>query len=106
VALDVLGNGEWQRIETTPNILPGHIPGAVHLIWNQLIDPLKACASNLKTLYVNCLKLTAFIRRTTFLPIVPPVFVRSTPYLRGRGQSDRSSVVNDMCLQNSGLTKI
>ncbi len=43
VILDVRGDEEWQRTEATPKSLPGHIPGAVHLVWSQVIDPESMC---------------------------------------------------------------
>lgn len=37
--LDVRGNAEWSRTESTGPTAPGHIPGAVHLVWSDVIDP-------------------------------------------------------------------
>lgn len=37
--LDVRGDAEWTRVESTGAAAPGHIPGAVHLVWSDVIDP-------------------------------------------------------------------
>jgi thiosulfate/3-mercaptopyruvate sulfurtransferase len=37
--LDVRGDSEWSRTEATGSTAPGHIPGAVHLVWSDVIDP-------------------------------------------------------------------
>ncbi|MBV1930396.1 MAG: sulfurtransferase [Porticoccaceae bacterium] len=50
VILDVRGDKEWQRTEATPKSSPGHIPGAVHLVWSQLIDPETMCFKPKNTL--------------------------------------------------------
>lgn len=39
VILDVRSDDEWQRSEPTNTTLPGHIPGATHLVWTDVIDP-------------------------------------------------------------------
>ncbi len=50
VIIDVRGDEEWQRTEATPKSQPGHIPGAVHLVWSQLIDPQSMCFKPKNTL--------------------------------------------------------
>ncbi|RLA50095.1 MAG: hypothetical protein DRQ65_09390, partial [Gammaproteobacteria bacterium] len=50
VVLDVRSDQEWQRTEATPKSSPGHIPGAVHLVWSQLIDPQSMCFKPKNTL--------------------------------------------------------
>lgn len=37
--LDVRGDAEWQRAEPTASALAGHVPGALHLVWTDVIDP-------------------------------------------------------------------
>jgi thiosulfate/3-mercaptopyruvate sulfurtransferase len=37
--LDVRGDSEWTRTESSGSTAPGHIPGAVHLVWSDVIDP-------------------------------------------------------------------
>jgi len=39
VILDVRSDEEWSRIEQTNTTQPGHIPGARHLVWSDVIDP-------------------------------------------------------------------
>lgn len=39
VILDVRSEEEWRRSEPVSETPVGHIPGAVHLAWDQLIDP-------------------------------------------------------------------
>jgi thiosulfate/3-mercaptopyruvate sulfurtransferase len=51
VVLDVRGDEEWQRTEATPKSSPGHIPGAVHLVWNQVVDPESMCFEPENTLF-------------------------------------------------------
>lgn len=36
--LDVRGDAEWTRAESTGSTASGHIPGAVHLVWSDVID--------------------------------------------------------------------
>lgn len=37
--LDVRGNEEWTRVEATGTTPSGHIPGAAHLVWSDVIEP-------------------------------------------------------------------
>lgn len=37
--LDVRGPAEWLRQEPTESSMAGHIPGALHLVWTDVIDP-------------------------------------------------------------------
>jgi thiosulfate/3-mercaptopyruvate sulfurtransferase len=39
VILDVRGDDEWSRMEASDTTPPGHIPGAVHLVWSDVIEP-------------------------------------------------------------------
>lgn len=38
--LDVRADAEWARTQSTGSTAPGHIPGAVHLVWSDVIDPV------------------------------------------------------------------
>lgn len=37
--LDVRGNDEWTKVEDSGTNPQGHIPGSVHLIWTDVIQP-------------------------------------------------------------------
>lgn len=37
--LDVRGDAEWLRHEPTDSSMAGHVPGAVHMVWTEVIDP-------------------------------------------------------------------
>jgi thiosulfate/3-mercaptopyruvate sulfurtransferase len=37
--IDVRGEAEWTRTEPSASTAPGHIPGAVHLVWSDVIAP-------------------------------------------------------------------
>lgn len=37
--LDVRGEAEWLRQEPTESSMAGHVPGAVHMVWTDVIDP-------------------------------------------------------------------
>lgn len=38
IIFDVRGDEEWSRVEQTNATVPGHIPGAVHMTWSEVID--------------------------------------------------------------------
>jgi thiosulfate/3-mercaptopyruvate sulfurtransferase len=38
VIFDVRSDEEWSRVEQASATLPGHIPGAVHLVWSDVVD--------------------------------------------------------------------
>lgn len=37
--LDVRGEAEWMRQEPTESSMAGHVPGARHMVWTDVIDP-------------------------------------------------------------------
>jgi thiosulfate/3-mercaptopyruvate sulfurtransferase len=37
--LDVRGHAEWLRQEPTDSSIAGHVPGAAHMVWTEVIDP-------------------------------------------------------------------
>lgn len=43
VILDVRSEDEWLRIEESGSTPPGHIPGALHLVWSEVINPDDMC---------------------------------------------------------------
>lgn len=54
--LDVRGNAEWLRAEPTESSMAGHVPGAVHLVWTDVIDPAThrfRTASDLRSRFIG-----------------------------------------------------
>jgi len=54
VILDVRSDEEWWRVDDSGSTPPGHIPGAVHLVWSDVLDPDNRCfkpAAGLRTLF-------------------------------------------------------
>jgi len=56
VILDVRSDDEWLRIKDSGSTPPGHIPGAVHFVWSDVIDRDNLCfkpAAELRTMFHN-----------------------------------------------------
>ena len=54
VILDVRSDAEWLRVDDSGSTPPGHIPGAVRLVWSDVIDPGNSCfkpAAGLRTMF-------------------------------------------------------
>lgn len=54
--LDVRSDEEWMRFEDSGSTPPGHIPGAIHLVWSDVLNPDDLCfkpAADLHALFNN-----------------------------------------------------